>query len=68
MARCLNRTVSDILSAPVDAIIPLNVRQCWKHGAMYHDFFALKPNVFLWFGFLCINISEPGGAIGVALK
>ena len=35
---------------------------------MYHAFFALKPNVLLRFGFLCINISEPGGAMGVALK
>ena len=35
---------------------------------MYHDFFVLKPNVLLLFGFLFINISEPVGAIGVVLK
>ena len=35
---------------------------------MYHAFFALKPNVFLLFSFSCINISEHGGAMGVALK
>ena len=35
---------------------------------MYHALFVLKPNVLLWFGFSCINISEPGRAIDVLLK
>ena len=35
---------------------------------MYHAFFALKLNVFLRFGFLCINIYEPGGVMRVELK
>ena len=35
---------------------------------MYQAFFALYPNFLLRFGFLCINISDPGGAIGVASK
>ena len=60
--------MSDSLSAPVDAIMPLNVWWCLKHGAMYHAFFVLKPNVFPQFGFLSINISDTGGAMGVALK
>ena len=39
-----------------------------KHGAIYQAFFALYPNVLLRFVFLCINIYDPGGAIGVAPK
>ena len=35
---------------------------------MYHAFFVLYPHVLRLFGFSCINISNPGGAMGVALK
>ena len=35
---------------------------------MYHAFLAFNLNVFLLFGFSFINISEPGGATGVASK
>ena len=35
---------------------------------MYQAFFLLYPNVLLRFECLCINISDPGGAIGVASK
>ena len=35
---------------------------------MYHAFLALYPHVRRRLGFSCINISVPGGAIGVASK